>query len=319
MTYILPTRDLDEIVDRSPAIWRALAGQRIFLTGGTGFLGRWVTETLLRANETIGLGAHLSVLSRNPNPLPYDSKLLTRIHGDLLSFTVPPFVFFDSIIHMAAVSSYPVEPQEMVDTIVDGTRRMLRLAVGRGSVKRFLYMSSGAVYGRGDTGTFESAHTSNPYADSKRMAELLCSISDVPCVIARGFSFLGPGMPLDGHFAVGNFIRDAIAGGPIKISSDGTPSRSYLYCGDLVTWLLKILVDGKVKQAYNVGGPACISIVNLAYRIAQKTRCEVVVEGGDAGPSKIADGCRAQEELGLTQYTSLDVGLERTIEYARAH
>src|SRR3989338_4961828 len=89
------------------------------------------------------------------------------------------------------------------------------------------------------------ADVKSAWGESKRAAEFICGYYadryGLEIKIARCFSFVGPYLPLDIHYAVGNFIRDALKGGPLRIKGDGTPVRAYLYAADLAVWLWTIL------------------------------------------------------------------------------
>jgi dTDP-glucose 4,6-dehydratase len=190
-----------------------------------------------------------------------------------------------------------------------------------------LNVSSGAVYGiftGQPSGAKEdddaSAEPLTPYGKAKCEAERLCAESDVDFVTARAFAFLGPYLPLDAHFAAGNFLRDARRGGPILVRGDGTALRSYLYTADLVVWLLRILLRGRRARAYNVGSDEVISTAQLARRIAAAVQPapEVIIQSVQPqGPQNIylPDIRRARAELNLDVAVPLDDAIARTLAF----
>ena len=191
----------------------------------------------------------------------------------------------------------------MESVIVDGTRQVLNV-----DCDKMLYVSSGAVYGAAPPEFVHEDYCGTPvnvYGCGKQAAEQLCLASGRAVTMARCFAFVGPHLPLDAHFAIGNFINDCLHNRPIIIKGDGTPRRSYLYAADLAVWLLKILVDGKKGRAYNVGSDQSYSIREVAELV--KAVCgnsqpvEILTPPGDRkGPAYIPDIGRARQELGLT-------------------
>ena len=280
----LPKEDLEHVLEHSRQLWDQLRGGRIFVTGATGFFGIWLLETFAYANKELGLGAELVGLSRNPQAfyakvphLAADSGI-TLHSGDVRDFQFPEGAF-THVIHAGTTSSAPVPPAEMFDTIIRGTQRTLAFAMASGA-KRFLFVSSGAVYGKQPAdithvpetyaGAVDPMDPNSAYGEGKRVGELLCSIAHqeqgLETTIARCFAFVGPHLPLDAHFAIGNFIRDAMKGEPIKINN-GTPYRSYLYAADLAIWLWTILFKGEACHPYNVGSDEEITISGLAQSV----------------------------------------------------
>ena len=231
--------------------------------------------------------------------------------------------------HAATPASAALErddPAEMYSIIVDGTRRVLEFA-RRCGAEKLLLTSSGAVYGvqppelEQIAETFPTAPVT-AYGRGKAEAERLCLESGIPAVIARCFAFVGPYLPLDAHFAAGNFIRDALAGRPIVIRGDGRPYRSYLYASDLVKWLWTLLDRGEAGRVYHVGSGRAVSIAELA-RIAAglvepALPVEVLSPAGEGLPPRyVPDISRAGRELGLRVETDLEEALRLTFEFHR--
>jgi dTDP-glucose 4,6-dehydratase len=335
----LPEQDLAHVLARTTGHWEELRGGRIFITGGTGFFGLWLLESFAHANVTLGLEARAVVLTRNPAGFAAKAPHLAK-RGDisLVSGDVRNFVFpegsFTHVIHAGTTSSAPVEPQEMFDTIVDGTRRVLRFASTAGA-RKFLFVSSGAVYGRQPpglthvpedySGAPDPLDPGSAYGEGKRAAELMCIIAakqhHFEVKIARCFAFVGPHLPLDAHFAIGNFIRDALRGEAIRVGGDGTPFRSYLYAADLAVWLWTILFHGAAGRAYNVGSAEPVSIREVAdganAAMGSKAQVQVarIATPSDAPSRYVPSTERAHTELGLTTNIDLHEALKRTISW----
>ncbi len=291
--------DLEHILNYTKDIWDNFRNKTIFITGGTGFFGKWFLETFAYANDKLDLNCKIIVLSRNPEKFldefvyVKNNPIFKFIKGDVRDFVFPD-ESVDFVIHAATEASAKlntVDPLLMMDTIIEGTKRTLELAKEK-NVKSFLFISSGAVYGKQPSeithipedyvGAPNSQEPSSAYGEGKRMGELLSSIYskhfEVPVKIARCFAFIGPYLPLDAHFAVGNFISNALNGEDIIIKGDGTPYRSYLYSADLMIWLFTILLKGKNNMPYNVGSDVDINIKELAENIANCFDNQIKVE-----------------------------------------
>jgi dTDP-glucose 4,6-dehydratase len=317
-------RDLAHILEHTQTLWPELRGASLFVTGGTGFFGRWIVESFDAANRQFQLGARCTVLSRHPQQ-PRDG--ISFHVGDVRAFDFPAGDF-SHIIHLATPTSGAVDPFEIQEICVNGTRRVLDLAKLRG-VEKFLLASSGAVYGRQPPdlektpedylGGPDPLDPRSAYAEGKRMAEWMCAASGLPVKIARGFAFLGPYLPIDAHFAAGNFVRDALAGRPLVVAGDGTPVRSYLYAADLAIWLWTMLLRGESGRAYNVGSEREINIADLARLVAGPLPVEVrgtpVV--GRKPERYVPSTARARTELHLEERIDLSESIRRTMAWHR--
>lgn len=335
----LPPEDLAHVLAHTRELWAEARGRSFFITGGTGFFGMWLLESFAHINDALGLDMRATVLTRDP--LAFAVKAphlsgradLTFIRGDVRSFDFPSGEF-DYVIHAATEASAKLNdeaPQEMLDAIIGGTRRVLDFAAQAG-VKKLLLTSSGAVYGKQPS---EITHVSEDYAgapdpllpgsaygEGKRVSEHMCAVHarqhGYEVKVARCFAFVGPHLPLDAHFAIGNFIRDALRGQPIRIGGDGTPTRSYLYASDLAVWLWTLLFKAPTARAYNVGSAEDLSIKQLAEIVA-----EAVAAGGPVQVAQKPDASRpvsryvpsvgrALTELDLNTEISLSEAITRT-------
>lgn len=333
--------DLDDAHRRVEAALAELDGASIFITGGTGFFGQWLIALLARAREK-GVACEVTLLTRSPERFGAECPDLAALSwvslwkGDVRSFEFPPGRF-THIIHAAAETSQAADrrPLLMISTIVDGARRVLEFATATG-VRRLLYVSSGAVYGAQPAdhaviaedylGCCDPFDQRTAYGHAKRLAEHLCVLNAASgafdVVIARAFAFVGPGLPLDGHFAIGNFIADALAGRHVRVNGDGTAVRSYLYAADLAAWLLCLLARGKSGTAYNVGSDAGVTIADLADLVARTLDAPGVVIARSGEPSDLRSrylpSIARARALGLDAWTGLEDAIRRTSRHAKA-
>ncbi len=332
--------DLDEAIAHCRPALAKLRGGRLFVTGGTGFFGRWLLALLARAHAEFAIEA--VVLTRNPEAFRISfpdlaaAAPIALLRGDVRHFEFPKGRF-THIVHAAADTSAAADadPATLIDTITGGARRVLEFGAAAG-VERLLYVSSGAVYGAQPAelariaedyrGAPDPLDPRSAYGQAKRLAEQMCVCAAAgggpQAVIARAFAFVGPGLPLDGHFAIGNFIRDAAAGRDIVVSGDGAPLRSYLYAGDLVAWLVTLLAQGAAGEAYNVGSDEAIGIADLAHKVAALTpgAPNVTINGAPAtgAPrSRYIPAIERARALGLAVWTPLDEAILRTTAFAR--
>lgn len=337
--------DLDHILRHTGSAWDALRGQRVFMTGGTGFVGCWLLESLLWANDRLGLNASVTVLTRDAEAFRAKAPHLAehpsvRLHpGDVRSFAFPEGRF-PFIIH-GAVSSSPIanEPAAlslMRGTIVEGTRHTLEFARSCGAT-RLLFLSSGAVYdpsmpgvthlSEDDRGAPDAADRYPAHTEGKRAAEDLCNRAapawGIRVKMARCFSFVGPYQPLDGRFAIGNFLRDGLSGEAVHVTGDGTAVRAYLYAADLAIWLWRILFHGRSCHPYNVGSEQAITIADAAHVVAgmlepqPSVRIAQAPAKGQAPDRYVPSTRRAQSELHLQQTIDFVTAVRKSLVWHR--
>lgn len=260
---------------------------QLLLTGGTGFFGRSFLRHYLANRRELRFG--IVVLSRQPerfqSAYPELSACdgLTFHKGDIQNRASLPWQqSFSHVLHAATDSTLGprLSPLQRFQQIVEGTTNILDLAVETGA-RRFLLTSSGGIYGPQPSdleaipedwrGSPSLEDSSTAYSQAKRAAEHLCALYreayGLETVIARCFAFVGRDLPLNAHFAIGNFIQDALSSELITVAGDGSPLRTYLDQSDLAHWLWTLMIKGVNGETYNVGSDRVISIAELAYLV----------------------------------------------------
>ena len=337
----LPQTDLDHVLTHAAPLLRDFSGGHIFITGGTGFIGKWLLESLLHANRTLNASITATVLSRNPEvflaawPQFRDPALSFR-QGDVRE--PQDGRGHDAFIHAAGDADdkkNSADPLSMLDSIVQGGRNILQAAV-EARCRHMLILGSGSAYGEQPVDMTHIAEDCRlaprldmPNAkamngEGKRIVELLTAHyaerHALPICTARCFSFLGPYLPLDRHFAAGNFMRDALQSAEIVLNGDGSAIRSYMHPADLTIWLWTLLFRGAAGQSYNVGSEVAVTTWELAQKIAaqspRKPLVRRLVEPGSNPPNRYVPAItRAQTELGLKLHIDLDQSIRRTLDW----
>lgn len=293
--------DLDHIARAAGDELAMMAGKRLVVVGGAGFLGHSLVQAPLAWNR-LGRGAPIgvSVLDNFSRGVP---PWLERLRGDpslaiLRHDVVDPVPEeigeADYVVHAASIASptfYRRHPIETMDANVGGLRRLLDFAVARARAGRplsgFLYFSTSEIYGDPPPEQIPTPETfrghvscTGPracYDESKRFGETLCvgfaQVHGVPVSIARPFNNYGPGLKITDGRVLPDFARDVMAGRDIVLLSDGAPTRTFCYVADAAAGYLKVLVRGRPGEAYNIGiEEPEISMAQLAERVAETAR-----------------------------------------------
>lgn len=338
-----PREDLDLVIQHTADVWSTFRGARLFITGGTGFIGSWLLEIVQHANRTLKSEIDVVVLSRDPEkarqsaPHIYAAPDVELWKGDVIDFEATTGAI-DLCIHAAtdvADLSKASNALRVFDTNVTGTRRVLEFARLHGAT-RFLLTSSGAVYGQQPStlehtpesyyGAPDSLDKKAAYGHGKRAAEWLTSVYGAQyglnVSIARIYALVGPGIPIDGPFAAGNFIRDALAGERIVIKGDGRPLRSYLYIADACIWFFRMLQSSAAELTCNVGSERAVSILELARMVealcgSREATVPDITPTASPAPRYVPATSLARQSLGVDELTPLELALTKTINWNR--
>jgi nucleoside-diphosphate-sugar epimerase len=334
-------KDLEYIYEKTNHLLSEFSGKTIFITGGTGFIGKSMLDYFIYINQQKSIEFKLIILSRNPvnflKKYPkYDIAIFEFVKGDIITFDFNVLPKADLIIHAATDADAKLnneQPLLMIDTIVEGTRNILDYAV-RTKAAKVLYLSSGAIYGvqpynmigftEDYTGGPDIRTTASAYSEAKRLAEQYCICYKkqykLDISIARCFAFVGPYLPLDMHFAIGNFINNGLKGEDIIIKGNGVPLRSYMYSADLIVWLLYVLVKGESGAAYNVGSDVSFSIHEIANEVAKNFPSVSVQVIGQVNPTDrnqnyVPNVGKIKNDLQVPNILGLSESIERTIKF----
>jgi UDP-glucuronate decarboxylase len=278
----LLNRDLDYVSANLREEFRAMAGKRVLMTGGGGFLGYYMVQGVLHWNDRARPADRIAMTVFDNYVRGVPSWLetlggrddLTLLRHDIRHPLPEPMPEFDYIIHAAGIASptyYRAYPLETMDANIDGLRRLLEYARGRMERGRnfsgFIFYSSSEIYGdpapdmiptpEDYRGNVSCTGPRACYDESKRYGETLCVVFarhyGVPVRIVRPFNNYGPGLKISDRRVIPDFARDVMAGRDIIMLSDGRPTRTFCYVADAVVGYYKALVRGRAGEPYNIG------------------------------------------------------------------
>lgn len=327
---------LFDLTENEASNLRKLKNKEILITGGSGFIGIWLTHLLLYLNDKLMFNITLYLVARNESheisKIITDRKDITFIKSDIRNLReFPKDVSY--IIHTATSPDnrvYMSNPVESMDIIANGTKNVMENALLLEKLEAVINLSSGQIYGainshnisEDDFGQLNSNSIAAIYPEAKRYTETLTnayrSLHKVPVIQVRPFSFIGPYMSLDKPWAVNNFIRDALKFKNIRILGNGKPVRSYMYPTDMAVWILNILLHGKVASAYNLGSDVGISLEEVALKIKDIIGSSVNIEilnMNNNCSEFVPNVDHVKREFGLDITVDMDDTLRKSIDW----
>lgn len=340
--------DLAEISKGLKDELKLLEGSRILITGGAGFLGKYLVATLLYLNENffkkpcriISIDNHIT--SEGLGRDLVDKNLINVNHDVIKPLNIKEDV--DYIIHAAGIASpiyYMKYPLEAIDVAVNGTRHMLKLAKDK-KIKSIIFFSSSEIYGDPDprevpiketyNGNVSSIGPRSCYDESKRLGETLCmtyfNLYKLPVKITRPFNVYGPGMKADDYRVIPAFMSSSLNSKPLQIHSSGKQTRAYCYITDAVIGFFKVLLIGKNGEAYNVGNDKTEVTVNeLALVLNQLFGKGLQIKNIDYPENypqgeprrRCPDLSKSGNDLSYSPKVDLENGLKRTLEWCKVN
>ena len=315
-----------------------MKNQTILITGGTGFVGKWVIEMISYINKKSDYNIKLILMARDIEkfktevPHLHEKKFISYIEKNTRDISDLPNET-DYIIHAAGSPDkrdHISDPIKTIDNSYLGTKALYESAVHLKKLKKIIVLSSHQIYGDNDSGElikedYKGVIKRNLiYSQSKVLTELLSKVfiknNNLPIIIMRPFAFLGPYQSLEKPWAINNFIRDVILGSSVRILGNPTIKRSYLYGSDMAYWILKTLIAGKTNDVYNLGSSQPITLFDLAkliIKISKKNDTEIInkssIDDFLKNDTIVPDVSKIKKIIGLEEKHTIEQSVYRTI------
>jgi nucleoside-diphosphate-sugar epimerase len=314
-----------------------LKNKIILITGGTGFIGSWLTHLIIYLNENLNYNIKLFLIAREqPNYLDITKySFIEFIRRDVRNyFEIPQDVNY--IIHAAASPDtrfHASQPLKTIETIVNGTTNVLQAATRIPDLLNIIHISSGLIYGKNETGIYQEdtsfgkldcSQLNAIYSESKRLSETIAigfkNQFRLPLTIIRPFTFIGAFQNLEKPWAFNSLLRDALLKQPLRILGNGEVKRGYMYGSDMAVWLLTALVNAKTGSIYNIGSEEGIDLQHLATVVSSKLINQPRIEINKYSSLQndfhwVANTQKIQKDLGVSQKINLEMSINKTIQY----
>jgi len=324
-----------------------LEGRTILVSGGAGFLGAAMIDTVRHLNQSqlsrparlivvdnfvTGVPARMEHLANDPQVRVVSADISQPISID------EPFHF---AIHAAGIASpvvYRAKPLQTADVNVWGLRRMMDLAQAQKELEGFLYFSTSEIYGDPDPASIPTREDyrglvscTGPracYDESKRFGETLAVVYfqefGFPVRSVRPFNVYGAGQRLDDGRIIPDLVGAAARGHELVLLSDGLASRSFCYISDATAGFFRALLRGRPGEAYNIGNDHEVTIREVAGVMARLSGTSMSFQVSsdphyltDNPQRRCPDLTKSREELGYAPTVPLEAGLRRTLDWAR--
>lgn len=328
---MLNSAELDEIIDRTD-LAKEISSAPILITGGTGFIGSWLVSVLNKMSDNSLLKNPIYVLTSDKakaqrvfNHQNYKKIVictLEELKNQVLNKTVKGFGY---VFHGATSTKYSTNDEKNdFKRTLNFTAEILDMIKMSGSVPNFINLSSGAVY-ETPSNYMKFLETNSPitetssltlYGKSKLKMEQMVISADSEGIVTgsnpRLFTFFGYGLPLNSHFAIGNFVQSAATKNQIEVNGSLQTVRSYLYITDLITQLFSLLTKPTLNTLH-IGGAIPITIGELASQVsALYNDCPIIASNKDVQPNYyLPEVEKTEKYLGVSEKISLATGLKR--------
>jgi nucleoside-diphosphate-sugar epimerase len=326
--YIEELKQFVEDFDFSP-----FKNSTFLVTGATGLIGSYLVDSLLASNKNI----KVIVIARNLEKAKkmFESKLVKFVQLTDYNFDYISIKNIDYIVSAAGYSdpkNFANYPVETIKVNANLNLTLLELSKQLKNLKKYIYLSSGEIYGKCENilyentlGLVDTTDIRSCYNESKRLTETMCvSYFDeygVPATIARLSRIYGPTMKIEDSKALSQFIKNSLKGEDIVLKSKGEQLFSYCYVKDAVSGILTLLLKGNCGEAYNLTSDESLKLKDIAGQVASLCGRKVVFElpseleqkGFSRSVVSVLDTTKIKN-LGWKATVSFKDGLEETIK-----